>query len=218
MTPDLSLVICTLNEQDSIAAVLGEVDACLSHLAVEIIVVDDSDDDLTCEAVRGFAPAHAEVRLLHRKGERGLASAAGAGWAMARGRVLGLMDGDGQHDPEVLGRLMAGLEAEGCDIGVASRYAKGARTGLAGFREALSQSGTWLAKRLTGVGTTDPLAGCFLFRREWWEEARPRMSPIGYKILLDLALSGRRRPKVVRDPDGAACVPASAGSPSWTPG
>jgi dolichol-phosphate mannosyltransferase len=200
MTPDLSLVICTLNEQDSIGAVLAEVDRTLAHLSVEIIVVDDSDDQATCEAVQAYAPVKAEVRILHRQGERGLASAASAGWAMARGRVLGLMDGDGQHDPQVLVQLMSGLERERADIAVASRYAKGARTGLTGFREALSQSGTWLAKRLTGVNTSDPLAGCFIFTRAWWDEAKERMSPIGYKILLDLVLSGRRRARLFEAP------------------
>lgn len=200
MTPDLSLVICTLDESDSIASVLAEVEARLSHLSLEIIVVDDSDDERTAGAVRDYPATTAQVHLLHRRGERGLASAANAGWLMARGRVLGLMDGDGQHDPDLLAKLFEGLQGERCDIAVASRYMVGAVTGLIGFRQALSQSGTALAKALTGVNTTDPLAGCFLFTRAWWDEAKGRMAPVGYKVLLDLVLSGRRAPKVFESP------------------
>lgn len=200
MAPDLSLVICTLDESGSIGPVLREALGHLSHVRAEIIVVDDSTDERTADAVRACAREDDRIRLLRRRGERGLATAAAAGWAMARGRVMGLMDGDGQHDPAVLPRLLAGLEAEGADIAVASRYAPGARTGLTGFRHGLSRCGTLLTQVVTGTPTTDPLAGLFLFRREWLDEARPRMSPVGYKVLLDLALSGRRVPKVFETP------------------
>lgn len=200
MAPDLSLVICTLDEADSIGPVLREA---LDHLAgveVEIIVVDDSADERTADAVRACARLDPRILLLRRRGERGLATAAAAGWAMARGRVMGLMDGDGQHDPAVLPRLLAGLETTGADIAVASRYAPGARTGLTGFRHRLSRCGTLLTRVVTGTPTTDPLAGLFLFRRQWLDEARPRMSPVGYKVLLDLALSGWRVPRVFETP------------------
>ncbi|MDY6924231.1 MAG: glycosyltransferase [Pseudomonadota bacterium] len=200
MAPDLSLVICTLDESGAIGPVLREALGHLSHVRAEIIVVDDSADERTADAVRACVREDGRIRLLRRRGERGLATAAAAGWAMARGRVLGLMDGDGQHDPAVLPRLLAGLEAEGADIAVASRYAPGARTGLSGFRHGLSRCGTMLTQVVTGTPTTDPLAGLFLFRREWLDEARPRMSPVGYKVLLDLALSGRRVPKVFETP------------------
>ena len=199
--PDLSLVICTLDESEAIGAVLREAMSHLAHLDAEIIVVDDSLDQRTADVVRAVAAqSDGRIRLLRREGERGLAAAAAAGWAIARGRVLGLMDGDGQHDPAVLPRLYSGLETGCADIAVASRYAPGAHTGLSGFRHVLSQSGTFIAKAVTGVATTDPLAGCFLFRRDWWLAARPRMSPVGYKILLDLALSGKRAPVVFETP------------------
>lgn len=200
MAPELSLVICTLDESGSIGPVLREALGHLAGVRAEIIVVDDSTDERTADAVRACAREDGRILLLRRRGERGLATAAAAGWAMARGRVMGLMDGDGQHDPAVLPRLLAGLEATSADIAVASRYAPGARTGLTGFRHGLSRCGTLLAQVVTGTPTTDPLAGLFLFRREWLDEARPRMSPVGYKVLLDLALSGRRAPKVFETP------------------
>jgi dolichol-phosphate mannosyltransferase len=200
MTLDLSIVICTLDEADAIGLVLGELDTTLAGLAAEVIVVDDSLDDATALAVRAFTPAHVSLRLIRREGARGLASAAAEGWAASQGRILGLMDGDGQHDPEVLPHLMAHLTDGDADIAVASRYMAGACTGLSGYRHALSASGTALAKGLTGVATTDPMAGLFLFRRTWWNAARDRLNPMGYKILLDLALSGDRAPRIVEVP------------------
>lgn len=201
MTPDLSLVICTFNEADSIGRVLRETLACLpAGSEAEIIVVDDSTDERTAEVVRACAAMDGRVRLIRRVGERGLATAAAAGWAAARGEILGLMDGDGQHDPAILPDLMAGLIENEADIAVASRYMAGARTGLSGFRHGLSRCGTLLVKAVTGTPTTDPLSGYFLFRREWWTRAAPRMSPVGYKVLLDLALSGGAKPRVCETP------------------
>ena len=121
MVPELSLVICTLDESGSIGPVLRETLDHLQGVDVEIIVVDDSADERTADAVRACARQDRRILLLRRQGERGLATAAAAGWAMARGRVLGLMDGDGQHDPAVLPQLLAGLETKGADIAVASR-------------------------------------------------------------------------------------------------
>lgn len=200
MTPDLSLVVCVLDEAQAIGSVLKELDEALTGISAEIIVVDDSADEATAAVVRAFTPNGVTVRLLRRAGARGLASAAAEGWSIARGRVLGLMDGDGQHDPALISRLLHKLDVEGADIAVASRYAPGARTGLRGRRQALSVSGTILAKGVTGVATTDPMSGFFLFQRHWWESARPRMNPIGYKVLLDLALSGDRKPRICEAP------------------
>ena len=198
MTPyDLSLVICTLNESESIGAVLREVDRVLAGVPTEVIVVDDSEDDATARAVRAVVPIHVHIRLMRRRGERGLATAAAAGWGRARGRVLGLMDGDGQHDASLLPALLKTMQLQHADFAVASRYITGANTGLTGFRDHLSQLGTWSARLATGVNTSDPMSGFFLFRRDWWEAAQVKMSPVGYKILLDLTLSGTRKPKIV---------------------
>lgn len=197
MTTDLSLVICTFNEAGSIDSVLRETLACLpSGLKAEIIVVDDSSDERTADVVRACAAADARVRLIRRTGERGLATAAAAGWRAARGEVLGLMDGDGQHDPAILANLFDAVAVKGADIAVASRYMPGAKTGLSGFRHGLSRCGTALVKIVTGTPTSDPLSGYFLFRRDWWRRAAPNLSPVGYKVLLDLALSGGGRPLV----------------------
>jgi dolichol-phosphate mannosyltransferase len=200
MTPHLSLVVCVLDEAEAIGAVLQELDEQLHDIAAEIIVVDDSADEATAAVVRAFVPKSTSVRLLRRSGARGLASAAAEGWMVARGRILGLMDGDGQHDPSVIPRLLEQLERQDADIAVASRYVRDAHTGLRGYRQALSVSGTLLAKSLTGVATSDPLSGFFLFQRAWWEAARSAMNPMGYKVLLDLALSGPRRARVSEVP------------------
>jgi dolichol-phosphate mannosyltransferase len=198
--PLLSVVICTLDESESIVGVLREAGAALGGTPHELIVVDDSTDERTAEAVLAVQAAQTNVKLVRRRGERGLASAVIAGWDSADGAVLGVMDGDGQHDPAVLLQLYARLQAEEADVAVGSRYMEQGPSGLTGFRAALSRSGTALVALMLGLKIADPLSGLFLVRRDWVEAVRPRLSGVGFKILVDTIASGRRAPTVVQVP------------------
>ena len=195
--PMLSVVICTLDEHESIAGVIREASAALSGISYEIIVVDDSPDERTAEAVLACRAAFPEVRLVRRRQGRGLASAAIAGWDAARGGLLAIMDGDGQHDPAGLRALYDRVLASGADIGIASRYCHSGGTGLVGMRDRISRAGTRLARLALGAPTTDPLSGLFMMRRDWFEAVRPKLSGVGFKILVDVMVSGPRLPQAV---------------------
>ncbi|MCW4113351.1 glycosyltransferase [Aurantimonas sp. MSK8Z-1] len=192
--PELSLVICTLNEADSIGPVLREVEAVLRGVRHEILVVDDSPDEATANAVRAFAALCPAVRLVRRSGPRGLASAAIAGWDEAKGEVLAIMDGDGQHEAGLLPAMLDMLADEASDIVIASRYLRKGPSGLTGLRDVGSRLATLATFVTLGVYSSDPLSGFFVMRRSWYERARNRLSGVGFKILVDLLASGRRRP------------------------
>lgn len=190
--PFLSLVICTLDEAESIGNVLSEVEAILAWIPHETLVVDDSADEATANAVRASAASLPSVRLVRRKGSRGLASAAIAGWDEARGNVLAIMDGDGQHDPRLLPEMLQRIAS--VDIVVASRYAEREPSGLSGWRHAGSRISTLATFATLGVYSTDPLSGLFMMRRGWYRIARDRLSGVGFKILVDILASGQGRP------------------------
>ena len=109
------------------------------------------------------------------------------------------MDADHQHDPALLPRLLAELEA-GADVAVASRFAPGGSVaGLASAaRERGSRLANALARRLTGVALTDPMSGFFLTRAETVRALAPRLSGVGFKLLLDI-LATADRPLAVRE-------------------
>jgi dolichol-phosphate mannosyltransferase len=194
------VVICTLDEHEAIGGVLDDVGANLAGVAHEIIVVDDSADDRTADVVAGRARRNRAIRLIRRQGAGGLASAAIAGWDAARGQTLAIMDGDGQHDPRLIGQMLRRMENSDLELVVASRYLASAESGLRGYRHLLSRAGVGLTGRLLGLRLADPMSGCFLMRRDWYEDVRPRLSGVGFKILVDTIASGRRRPTVVQVP------------------
>ena len=194
--PRVSVVICTLDEHEAIGGVLDDVVADLAHVPHEITVVDDSVVDRTAQVVRSRAWSNPDIRLVRREGAGGLASAAIAGWDVARGDVLAIMVGDAQHDPRLIGR-MAGTPV---DVAVASPYMAGGGSGLAGYRHWLSRAGVNVTGLLLGLRLADPMSGCFVMTRAWYESVRPRLSGLGFKILIDIVASDRRRPRLLQIP------------------
>lgn len=109
----LSVVIPAKNE----AAAIGDVvTRLLRELSgIEVIVVDDGSTDATHEIARA-AGAHV-VRHPYSKGN-GAAIKSGA--RAASGDVIVFMDGDGQHDPADIPRLLLGI-GRGHDLVVGAR-------------------------------------------------------------------------------------------------
>lgn len=106
------------------------------------------------------------------------------------------MDADLQHPPHLVPELLGEGARTGADLVVASRYiAGGSRAGLAGgYRIAVSRGATWLAKGLFPRalrGISDPMSGFFAMRRQAVTGGSGTLKPLGYKILLELAVRCR---------------------------
>jgi glycosyltransferase involved in cell wall biosynthesis len=115
--PEVSFVIPCLNEEDSIADVVGEARAELEREGVEgeIVVVDNASDDASAERA-----AAAGARVVHET-RRGYGSAYLAGLAAARGRYVVMTDADGSYDLKRLPEFLARLR-DGDDFVLGSRF------------------------------------------------------------------------------------------------
>lgn len=185
---DLAIVLPTLNERDNLAPLVARIEAALGPDGWEVIVVDDDSADGTADAARALALTDRRVRAIQRIGRRGLASAAIEGMCATAAPFVAVMDADHQHDPALLPAMLAAVRGGACDIAVASRFVEGGSA--AGLSSATREKGSLFANRLarkvTGVALTDPMSGYFLLRAEAARSAAPRLSGIGFKILLDL--------------------------------
>ena len=188
----LALVIPTLHEGANIRSVLERVGASLAPLGVpyELIVVDDDSQDGTENIVRGISAQDERVHLLVRRGQRGLAGAVSDGWKCSEAEVLGVIDADLQHPPELLSQLWEKVQA-GYDIVIASRYAApGSMSSWNPLRRAISELGIVLAKPLQkrAMRVKDPLSGFFLVRRRCLEGLE--LQRHGFKLLLEILVRG----------------------------
>ena len=98
----ISVVIPALNEERSIADVVRRVLRVIPN--AEVLVVDDGSEDET--AVRA---EEAGAQVLRRPYTIGNGAAVKAGVQAAKGSVVVLLDGDGQHPPEEIPRLIKGI-------------------------------------------------------------------------------------------------------------
>jgi dolichol-phosphate mannosyltransferase len=156
----------------------------------ELIVVDDDSRDGTDEIMTDLARQDSRVRLLTRTGIRGLSGAAMHGWRNTDASVLGVMDSDLQHPPELLPQLWQALQG-GADVVVASRYVQQAsRRGFNLFRHFISQLAIWMTWPLQrpGILVHDPMSGFFLVRRSCIKDIT--VQPQGFKILLEILVRG----------------------------
>ena len=194
--PDkLALVIPTLREVDSLRPLLAQVRTVLSSSKIpyEILVVDDDSCDGTYEVVSAIAMEDPRVRLLVRKGERGLSGAILHGWQSTDAAILGVMDADLQHPPELLTELLAAVLA-GNDLVIGSRYAKGGRLGEWNpVRKLISAAAVWVTWSLqrSWLRAKDPMSGFFLVRRRCVQKVL--FQPTGFKLLLEILVRGHIR-------------------------
>jgi glycosyltransferase involved in cell wall biosynthesis len=154
------VVVPALNEESGLPPLLSELRAVAQRdgFSAEIVVIDDASTDRTAEVAREHGAR--VVRLCRNLGIGG-AVQTGLRLALREGFDCAVqMDGDGQHPPSELRKLVAAMQAPlAPDIVVGSRYLHGE-----GFQSTLPRrmgSGWlgWVLRLVTGQKTTDPTSG-----------------------------------------------------------
>ena len=191
----VSLIIPTYNERQNIVSLIRRATFALYKATddFEIIIVDDDSPDGTWQVAEDLAKENSHLRVIRRRGEKGLATAVVAGWKAARGEILGVMDGDLQHPPETLPELLKSILTTHADIVVASRHVDaGGISDWSLIRRFISWGAASLATlMLPGILRTvrDPMSGYFLIKRSVIESIN--LKPEGYKILLEVLARGK---------------------------
>jgi dolichol-phosphate mannosyltransferase len=191
----LSLVVPTFNEGQNITELLHVLSKLLDRIVpgnYELIVVDDDSPDSTWILACKLIPSYPQLRVMRRETGRGLSTAVIRGWQAARGEILGVIDGDLQHPPEILLELWGEME-KGAELAVASRNVEGGGVSeWSVIRRFLSRGAQILGLIILPevIGRlSDPMSGYFMVRRSSIMD-KP-LSPVGYKILIEVAARGQ---------------------------
>src|SRR5437588_1891417 len=151
--PQLSIVVPLFNELGTLEELHRRLTAVLFLIGLksEIIYVDDGSTDGTAEAVAVIAAGDSHVRLISLARNYGQTAALAAGFDAAAGDVIVAMDGDLQHEPEEIPKLLAKLH-EGYDIVSGWREQ---RVDNLWTRRLPSKIANWLMAKLSGVTLHD---------------------------------------------------------------
>jgi len=194
------VVVPTFKERGNVAELVRRLDAALTGIAWEAIFVDDNSPDGTAAAVKEIAAGDPRVRCLKRVGRRGLAGACIEGILSSAAPYVAVIDADLQHDEKVLPAMLSKLRGE-ADLVAATRYvAGGSAASFSEKRGAISALATRMTHRLVGTPLSDPMSGFFMMRRACFDEIAPRLSPAGFKILLDIAATAGPKLRIAEQP------------------
>ena len=192
-----SLIIPTYNEGDNVPEIVSILSQLLDSEIpgeYELIVVDDNSPDGTWKIAQDLTPEYPQLKVMRREKEKGLSTAVIRGWQVARGKVLGVIDADLQHPPEVFLQLWGEME-QGADLAVASRHVEGGGVSeWSVIRRFLSRGAQMLGLMILPevIGRlSDPMSGYFMVRRD--AIVGRYLSPVGYKILIEVTGRGAIR-------------------------
>ena len=187
---NFSLIVPTYNESKNLAKLVEILTQLLDNYFndnYELIIVDDDSPDLTWQFGLDLMPNYPQLRVMRRQGEKGLSTAVIRGWQASQGEILGVIDGDLQHPPETLIKMLDEM-VKGADLVVASRHVEGGGVSDWGFiRRFLSRGAQMLGLMILPnvIGrVSDPMSGYFMVRRS--AIANCPMNPLGYKILIEV--------------------------------
>jgi dolichol-phosphate mannosyltransferase len=183
-SPEISIIIPVYNEAASLPQLQVELFSVMRDYDHEIVFIDDGSSDDSAKQIQRSP----RIRLLRFVKNCGQSAAIYAGLAMARGRVLVLLDSDLQNDPNDIPRLLEEIE-KGADL-VCGYRAKRQDTWFKKFQSTIANR---IRSRFTRDGVRD--TGCTLkaMRRECREALIPfygmhRFLPalikgMGYKLV-----------------------------------
>ncbi len=162
-SPQISVVVPVLNEQDNIEPLYEQITQTLDDkYKYEIIFVDDGSSDNSFAILSRLQKADSKVRVIRFRKNFGQTAALSAGFAHARGEIIAAIDADLQNDPVDIPKMIDKLE-EGFDV--VSGWRK-KRHDKVITRLVPSKIANWLISKITGVKLHD--YGCTLkaYRKE----------------------------------------------------
>ena len=169
-TPELSLFLPVLNEEENLRPMHAKIQAALESLGktAEVIYVDDGSTDSSLKILRAIAAEDERVRVISLRRNYGQTAAMSAGIDAARGEILIPMDADLQNDPADIARLLEKLN-EGYDV--VSGWRKNRQDKLIS-RKIPSKIANRIISRIGGVPLHD--YGCSLkaYRRDVLQDVR----------------------------------------------
>lgn len=155
--PEISIVIPVYNEEESLRALFDALLPVIGELgrAYEIIFVNDGSKDASFSILYDFHKTRPQVRVIDLNGNYGQHMAIMAGFELARGEKILVMDADLQNPPEAISQILAKMD-EGHDV--IGTYRVGRKDPL--FRKTASKIVNTITNRITKLQIRD--YGCMM--------------------------------------------------------
>lgn len=186
----ISIVIPIYNEHKNISILINNLIEELKYKDCEFIIVDDGSDDGSIEEVLKIAQINERVKIIQKMNDRGLLQSIKFGLQTISGEIFIVMDGDGQHDPKDISKMLNIINKN--DLIIGYRDLKNSKS-LGQIRKKISIFFNKCINFILGTNLTDPLTGFFMGKTNILNKDFFNLGSDGFKILIDLIYVNKKK-------------------------
>ena len=196
---NLSIIIPIYKESRNIQKLTKDITNYIDIKNYEILFIDDNSNDGTEEILKNLSGENGNIKYIIRKeGNIDLSKSCILGFENSLFDNILVMDGDLQHNPSNIDKLIEVYVAENADIVVGSRNLFNKKNeGLGLIRLTSSKFLILLISLLLNKKTDDPMSGFFIFKKKIYELNKNKLFAKGYKILFDLIYASNEKLKII---------------------
>tara|TARA_B100000941_G_scaffold115601_1_gene81178 strand:- start:685 stop:1386 length:702 start_codon:yes stop_codon:yes gene_type:complete len=191
-----TIVVPVYNEAKNLQILVPKIYKVLKNIKFELIIVDDNSRDDTSKILKKFKKKN--LHHLVRKKKRDLSKSCIDGFKKAKYKDIVVMDGDLQHKPSDLKKILNIFYKYNTDVVVGTRDLFADKEHNLNFlRLIASRTLILIVNILLGRKTSDPMSGFFMFKKKLFIKSQEKLVKKGYKILLDLLYVKDQKIKVI---------------------
>ncbi len=190
-----SIVIPVYNESKNLPLLISQIYKVLENHTFELIIIDDNSSDGTFEVLNKIKKKN--FRFFIRKEKRDLSRSCVLGFNKSKYKNILVMDGDLQHQPIDIKKMLKVFQLKKAHIVIGSRELfTRKKHNLSFMRLSASRILIFIVNILLGNKTSDPMSGFFIFKKEIFIKNKYKLFNKGYKILMDLIYLDEKYQKI----------------------
>mgnify|MGYP001361677309 CR=1 FL=1 len=193
-----SVIIPIKNEKENIPIISQKIKKLKFKYNYEIIFVDDNSNDNSEIILKKLKNKYNFFKPIFRKKKRDLTKSCFDGIKKSKNYNILIMDGDLQHDPKYIIPMFNKFRKNNYDVVVGARpLTKGPNQGLSESRRLASNILIYFFS-IFNLGTSDPMSGFFIFKKNIYNKNKKYFFGKGFKILADILINSKEN-LVVKD-------------------
>ena len=187
-----SIVIPVFNESKNLPLLINQIYKILKSKKFELIIVDDNSNDETKYIMKKIKKKN--MKFFIRKKDRDLTKSCVFGFEKSKYKNILVMDGDLQHRPIDILKLLKVYENRKADFVIGTRKLFEKKEHNLGFlRLSASRLLILIVNFFLGRKTSDPMSGFFIFKKKIYTDNKNKLFNRGYKILMDLIYTDNKK-------------------------
>ena len=193
---NISIVIPVLNEEKNLNNLVNQIKRVKDEMKIdkfELIFVDDNSNDNTQQILINLKKKYKFLKYFFRNNKKkDLSRSCILGFEKSIYKNILVMDGDLQHDPRYIPKLIKKYETASSDLVVGCRdFFNEKNKGLNFIRTLASLILIFAINIMLGKQTSDPMSGFFLFKKKIYTQSKKKFYKKGYKILADIIYNNK---------------------------